>query len=400
MYTSRARTPTWCLVRDPRARGWPTASSSASSTQPGTPAIPKTELHVQVDFYKQQRLDVAHRAGRRRPAASRRKRQRPGQHAVRHVPGRGRALEQRRLDRRPDLRRRRRAATQDARGQPHRRDRSSAARTWPTRSPTSSTTTARSSARNDWDWRAESGDWRFFYFDVPKAPPAGTLFLTRHDVGRRRAVHGHRHADLRAVGEQYQLFGGDGPVRRAVRPRHRRRQPEHQRRRRRLDVRHRHRRHPELVTAPAQEGLHAVVQHQVGLHGDKFDVPFTTHAWARRRSRPSSCRRRPTADTGSFDVTFKSGSTSTGSTAEAFGLSQPSIDDRDGVTRTTRTTRHGERSSRTLTIAHASRLTVSTATRATTSTSSWSTTPTVTASSRTARSSPRRRRRRPTSTSS
>jgi hypothetical protein len=31
----------------------------------------------------------------------------------------------------------------------------------------------------DWSWRAESGDWRFFYFDVPEDPPAGTQFLLR-----------------------------------------------------------------------------------------------------------------------------------------------------------------------------------------------------------------------------
>ena len=30
---------------------------------------------------------------------------------------------------------------------------------------------------NDWTWRAESGDWRFFYLDVPKTPAEGTQFL-------------------------------------------------------------------------------------------------------------------------------------------------------------------------------------------------------------------------------
>ena len=30
---------------------------------------------------------------------------------------------------------------------------------------------------NDWTWRQESGDWRFFYYDVAKAAPDGTLFL-------------------------------------------------------------------------------------------------------------------------------------------------------------------------------------------------------------------------------
>ena len=31
---------------------------------------------------------------------------------------------------------------------------------------------------NDWTWRQESGDWRFFYFNVPNSTPDGTLFLT------------------------------------------------------------------------------------------------------------------------------------------------------------------------------------------------------------------------------
>ena len=30
---------------------------------------------------------------------------------------------------------------------------------------------------NDWTWRAESGDWRFFFLDVPGTRPGGTLFL-------------------------------------------------------------------------------------------------------------------------------------------------------------------------------------------------------------------------------
>ena len=36
---------------------------------------------------------------------------------------------------------------------------------------------------NDWSWRAESGDWRFYYLDVPKVVPDGTLFLADTTLG-------------------------------------------------------------------------------------------------------------------------------------------------------------------------------------------------------------------------
>jgi hypothetical protein len=32
----------------------------------------------------------------------------------------------------------------------------------------------------DWSWRAESGDWRFFFVDMLQEPPEGTLFITRN----------------------------------------------------------------------------------------------------------------------------------------------------------------------------------------------------------------------------
>lgn len=41
----------------------------------------------------------------------------------------------------------------------------------------------------NWNWRPESGDWRFFFVDAPQAPPAGTRLVTRltwADRGDRR----------------------------------------------------------------------------------------------------------------------------------------------------------------------------------------------------------------------
>ena len=63
----------------------------------------------------------------------------------------------------------------------------------------------------DWTWRPESGDWRFFYYDVPKAPPDGTLFLadtTWDDAAPFTDL------DTLIFGRSensYQLFGGSAP---------------------------------------------------------------------------------------------------------------------------------------------------------------------------------------------
>ena len=40
---------------------------------------------------------------------------------------------------------------------------------------------------NDWSWRAESGDWRFFYFDVPTDVARGHAVPVRHDLERHGA---------------------------------------------------------------------------------------------------------------------------------------------------------------------------------------------------------------------
>jgi len=51
-----------------------------------------------------------------------------------------------------------------------------------------------------WDWRPESGDWRFYYFDVPRKPPAGTQLLadTTWAAAHRRIdvwIFAHRQAE-------------------------------------------------------------------------------------------------------------------------------------------------------------------------------------------------------------
>ncbi len=175
---------------------------------------------------------------------------------------------------------------------------------------------------NDWTWREESGDWRFYFMDVAKAPPPGTLFLTDTTWDDPAP-----YTDLdtlifgRSVNE-YQVSGSTSPIYAPYI----------------LDTVGASARAylgtgtwafdtatggaEELVTGPAQEGLHAVVQHQVGFDGDKFYVPFETHVGAASVA-PTSVEQATAADTGSFDVTFEATLDLPGLTAAAYGLSQP-----------------------------------------------------------------------------
>ncbi len=175
---------------------------------------------------------------------------------------------------------------------------------------------------NDWSWRAESGDWRFFYFDVPNDVPDGTQFLsdtTWDDTAPYTdldtlifgpsentyqllppgtadgspyilgTVGGSANTNVGAGIWTFQTATGGAE---------------------------------EVVTGPASAGLHAVVQHGTGWSGDKFDVPFTTTVGTATVA-PSAVSITSAADTGSFDVTFTSGVDLPGLTAAAFGLSQP-----------------------------------------------------------------------------
>ena len=176
----------------------------------------------------------------------------------------------------------------------------------------------------DWTWRAESGDWRFFYFDVPSAPPTGTLFLA--DTTWDDAAP---YTDLDTLifgpsANTYQLFGGSEPIGGPYI----------------LDTVGKSQNanisagiwtfntatggNEEVVAGPAQKGLHAVVQHQVNFQGDKFDVPFETNLGSAKVD-PASVTQAVSSDAGSFDVTFSSTVDLTGLRAEGFGLNQPVV---------------------------------------------------------------------------
>jgi hypothetical protein len=175
----------------------------------------------------------------------------------------------------------------------------------------------------DWTWRAESGDWRFFYFDAALAPPDGTLFLS--DTKWDDAAP-YTDLDTLLMGRSsntYQLIGGSAPIGAPYI----------------LDTLGKSENTnigdgvwtfdtatggaEEFVAGPAQEGLQMLAQHQVNFQGDKFDVPFETTLGSARVT-PSSVEQTTASDTGSFDVTFQATVDLAGLQAEAFGLSQPS----------------------------------------------------------------------------
>jgi hypothetical protein len=176
----------------------------------------------------------------------------------------------------------------------------------------------------DWGWRAESGDWRFFYFDVPQEPPAGTQFLAQTDFAGPAP---HNDIDTLVFGpttNEYQLSGSPDPIfapyalgtvggsentnagagvwlfDTATGT------------------------NQELVSAPASEGLHAIVEHEVNMTHDNGEVhmPFETTV-ASATVDPDHVEQSTDDGTGSFDVTFQAGIDLPGFAADAFGLSQP-----------------------------------------------------------------------------
>ena len=175
---------------------------------------------------------------------------------------------------------------------------------------------------NDWTWRQESGDWRFYYFNVAKPVPDGTLFLadTKWDdptvTDLDTLIFGPTilpfdepflfgnvaFSSLDTVGGSQNAYLGSGTWGFNTSTGG----PE------------------EVVAAPASQGSHAVVQHGVGFNGDKFNVPFTT-TLGTLAVNPTAVTADAAADgTGSFDVTVNSSLALPGLKADAFGLSQPS----------------------------------------------------------------------------
>ena len=174
---------------------------------------------------------------------------------------------------------------------------------------------------NDWTWRPESGDWRFYYVDVPVAPAPGTLWLantTWEDpspytdidtliMGRSEnhfallgdAVFGAPYilgtvggSPNKHLGSGVWAFdtatGGAG----------------------------------DLVAAPAQEGLHAIVGHGVSWDGGKFHAPFEITLGSAAVN-PTKVDVTTADGVETFALTFESNLPLSSLVAEGFGLGQP-----------------------------------------------------------------------------
>jgi len=183
----------------------------------------------------------------------------------------------------------------------------------------------------DWTWRAESGDWRFFYFDVDAEVPAGTLFLANTtwddeapstDIdtlvfGPSDDPEGQVLCGNCLFGAPYVLDtvggspntnvgGGVWTFNTATGGAQ------------------------DLVAAPAQEGLHAIALHQVLFDGGQFHTPFEVSLGSATLD-PSSVAIDTSVDADSFDISFTSTVDLDGLSAEAFGLSQPQVLARNAV---------------------------------------------------------------------
>jgi hypothetical protein len=179
----------------------------------------------------------------------------------------------------------------------------------------------------DWTWRAESGDWRFFFVDVNAEPAAGTKLIVRSvwdDVAPptdldtvilgpsldRFTDPNDRYYDpvyygpytLDVVGKSPNTLMHDGVWRFSTASGGA----------------------EEWVTASLSEGLHELLVHNVLHSGAKFHVPFTLTV-STVSVNPSAVQINTNKNTGTIAITFKSGMPLNDLVAEAFGLSAPVV---------------------------------------------------------------------------
>lgn len=175
----------------------------------------------------------------------------------------------------------------------------------------------------NWSWRAESGDWRFFFFDNKTTPAAGTKLLVR-DVWTGTAPH--TDIDTLVFGPASDAYSGVkdaepayyGPYTLTVQGK----SPNTNF----ADGRWRFNTSSggaeDWVTAPFASGLHLLAQHNVLVEGDAFDATFTKTVGTIRAT-PATIHLWTFNSSGSVPLSIQSGLTLPDLQASGYGLGSP-----------------------------------------------------------------------------
>ncbi|MFN8498429.1 MAG: S8 family serine peptidase [Anaerolineae bacterium] len=224
----------------------------------------------------------------------------------------------------------------------------------------------------DWSWRAESGDWRTFFFDATQSPISGTKLLTRNvwnDAAPPTDIDtillgptSDRFSDPNNPGNSTSNWADPayfGPYTLAQVGRSVIRNtgagvwrfqtatggPE------------------EWVAGEARDGLHAIRLHNVLFDGDKFDVPYTTTVGAATVSPSAINVTKSVTSTATISecspLTFSATMDLPGLSVQGFGLSKPQVYPAETVNQDDPNDPSTSSYKRVFTVSHASRLTVS-----------------------------------------
>jgi uncharacterized repeat protein (TIGR01451 family) len=185
----------------------------------------------------------------------------------------------------------------------------------------------------DWTWRAESGDWRFFFFDNKTTPPASTNLIVKNEWA---SAAPHTDIDTIIMGPTNDCFSyGDptnptgacnsykdpayyGPYTLATKGKSQNANAHDGVWQFNTSTGH----NEDWVTAPFANGLHAVLDHNVLFEGDKFDVVFTQTVGTLTAS-TTGIELYTYSDAGSQQVVVQSGLSLPGMVADAYGLGGP-----------------------------------------------------------------------------
>lgn len=230
---------------------------------------------------------------------------------------------------------------------------------------------------NDWSWRAESGDWRFFSLDVTGTPAPGSAFLIKTEwddahptdidtlvmgptkdpfsngaanpddnLRDQLCMLGWFTSDCYAAGSFYGAFVWQdptyfGPYSLSVLGG----SPNAYLGSGTWKFNTSSGGNVDWVAAPIQEGLHTIALHNVLFNGDKFSVPFTTTvsnvslakvgdvlSAGSSSAFGGTLEITTTADTGLVTMTFTSGVDLTGLTIKTTGLGGPQVFSNQTVT--------------------------------------------------------------------